>query len=303
MRAIILLLLAAAFLGAGAFWVASAPRPAFSADQAAALDAAGDAARGKLIFDAGECASCHASPGQKDRNRLGGGLALASPYGTFRVPNISPDKRDGIGGWRVIDLANALLSGVSPDGRHYYPAFPYVAFAHMHLDDVQDLMAYLRRLAPVSGRPPPHQLRFPFTVRRPIGIWKLLYLDRSTIEPDAAHDTAWNRGHYLVEALAHCAECHSTRNLAGAVKQSTRFAGGRDPSGVGFVPNITPGSIGDWSARDIVQVLTTGETPELRGVGSSMADVVTNMAALPQTDREAIAAYLKSLPARPTPPP
>jgi hypothetical protein len=90
------------------------------------------------MFDAGGCATCHASPGQTDRQRLGGGLALASPFGTFHVPNISPDPNDGIGRWRTIDLANALVSGVSPDGRHYYPALPYVDYAHMQVADVRD---------------------------------------------------------------------------------------------------------------------------------------------------------------------
>src|SRR5690242_12531266 len=105
-------------------WVLTKPTPAIEATQAAALEHGGDAARGKLIFDAGDCASCHASPGQSDRLRLGGGLALGSPFGTFFPPNISPDPRDGIGAWRTIDLANALMSGVSPEGRHYYPALP-----------------------------------------------------------------------------------------------------------------------------------------------------------------------------------
>jgi mono/diheme cytochrome c family protein len=290
-------------LGAAGAWIVTAPRPRFSDSQSAALEQPGDVERGRLVFAAANCASCHASPGQSDRLHLGGGMALASPFGTFRVPNISPDPDDGIGRWRTIDLANALLSGVSPTGQHYYPALPYAAFAHMRVDDIRDLMAYLRTLEPVSGRPPPHELSFPFTIRRFIGFWKIMFLDETPITDDPAHDAAWNRGHYIVEAMAHCAECHSSRNIFVAVKPSERFAGGPDPVGTGFVPNITPAHIGDWSEEEIVDLLTTGKTPKGNKVGSTMADVVTNTSILPESDRRAIAAYIKSLPPRPTPKP
>jgi mono/diheme cytochrome c family protein len=282
-------------------WWITEPRPACAEVDAASLDQGGDPARGKEIFDAGDCASCHASPGQSDRQRLGGGLALASPFGTFFPPNISPDPKDGIGRWRTIDLANALMSGVSNRGEHLYPALPYTSYAHMRVEDVKDLMAYLRTLPAVPGQAPAHDLPFPFTIRRLVGFWNFLYLDRSSIRPDPARDEAWNRGQYLVEALGHCAECHSARNMLGAIKSSSRFAGGQDQEGVGFVPNITPAGIGDWSSEDIVEVLTSGHTPRLRRVGSSMADVVTDTAALKLSDRLAIAAYIRSLPARSSP--
>src|SRR5881392_3011500 len=139
------ILLVTGSIGAAA-WALTEPRPAFSNDADEALGEKGDPAKGQLIFALGDCGSCHASPGQSDRLRLGGGLALASPYGTFRVPNISMDPVDGIGAWRTKDLADALLSGVSPDGAHYYPVFPYSSFAHMAVGDVIDLMAYLRTL-------------------------------------------------------------------------------------------------------------------------------------------------------------
>jgi mono/diheme cytochrome c family protein len=120
------IILAAGLVGSAiAAWLITVPRPAFARGAEAPLDGTGDPAKGKLVFAAGDCASCHASPGQSDRLRLGGGLALASPYGTFRAPNISMDPIDGIGAWRTVDLANALLSGVSPTGSHYFPSFPY----------------------------------------------------------------------------------------------------------------------------------------------------------------------------------
>lgn len=281
-------------------WEITAPRPAFSSDATSLFDQAGDAKRGEQVFLAGDCASCHATPGQPDRLRLGGGLALASTYGTFRVPNISSDPTDGIGAWSVKDLANALLSGVSPDGSHYYPVFPYPSFAHLTIQDVADLMAYLRTLPAVSGRAPPHDLHPLFRIRRFVGFWKLLYFRPGEIKPDPGRDEQWNRGHYLVEAAGHCAECHSERNVFGGIKEKTRFAGGQDPVGTGFYPNITPERIGHWSRADIAEVLTSGNTPDHGRVGSSMADVVSNTAKLPQWDREAIAAYIKSLPARPT---
>jgi mono/diheme cytochrome c family protein len=287
--------------GAMAAWVIAAPQPLFKpGDQNLA---AGNAMRGAQIFALGDCASCHASPGQDDRRKLGGGMALTSAFGTFYVPNISPDPKDGIGRWTVADLANALLAGISPQSTHYYPLFPYTSFTHMKLDDVRDLMAYLRTLPPVSGRPPEHDIPFPLKIRRGIGLWKLLFFDRSPLRDDPSRSTAWNRGHYLVESVGHCAECHSTRNVFEAIKPATRFAGGPDPSDVGYIPNITPEGIGAWSEKQISETLRTGITPDLRGLGSTMAEVVQNTATLPESDRDSMAVYLKTLPARPTPNP
>jgi mono/diheme cytochrome c family protein len=285
--------------GAVAAWFASAPRPIFRPGDSGVLQP-GDATRGEVVFEAGDCASCHASPGQGDRSKLGGGMALPSPFGTFYPPNISPDPNDGIGRWTVADLANALMRGVSPNKLHYYPVFPYTSFAHMNIDDVRDLMAYLRTLPPVAGRAPSHDIPILFSFRRPIGLWKLIFFEHSPLKPDPARTPAWNRGQYLVESVAHCAECHSTRNSAQAIEPSTRFAGGPDPSEVGYVPNITPAAIGGWSERQISDLLKTGITPDLRALGSTMADVAHNTAQLSQGDRDAIAAYIKSLPPRPT---
>jgi mono/diheme cytochrome c family protein len=291
-----------AVIGGAAAWLLSAPRPAFlRGESAAKLEEGGDASRGKRIFDAADCASCHTSPGQPDPLRLGGGMALSSPFGTFYPPNISPDPVEGIGRWRTRDLANALLAGVSPAGEHYYPAFPYTSFTRMRVDDVRDLMMYLRTLPLVSGRTPSHDLPFPFTIRRVVGLWKQLYFDPGTMPTDPSRDEAWNRGRYLTEALGHCAECHSARDMFGGIKEATRYAGGRDQEGVGYDPNITPTGIGHWSRQDLVTALTTGVTPEARVLGSSMASVVENTARLPESDRAAIAEYILSLPKRRSP--
>jgi mono/diheme cytochrome c family protein len=280
-------------------WTITRPHP-LPAAEASTFDRPGDPTKGQLVFAAGDCSSCHTSPGQPDRLRLGGGLALASPFGTFRVPNISPDPTDGIGGWKTSDLANALLRGVSPDGSHYYPVLPYGSYAHMSADDVVDLMAYLRMLPSVAGRAPPHDINPLFGIRRFVGLWKFLYFDAVPLKPDLHQNEKWNRGRYLVESVGHCAECHSTRDLFGGIKPKTRFAGGVDPEGTGYYPNITPTRIGNWTEQDVAETLKSGNTPNHGRVGSSMSDVVTNTAMLPDDDRAAIAAYIKSLPAQPT---
>ena len=300
MRRLLLAIIVLAVIGAGAFWWITEPRPAYPRDQSAALEEGGDAERGRIVFDAGGCASCHTTPGQNDRLKLGGGLQLKSPFGSFFVPNISPDANDGLGKWKVVDLANAMLSGVSPEGAHYYPAFPYTSFHRVKLDDVRDLMAFLRTLPPISGKARPHDLAFPFNIRRTLGVWKFLFFHRGDLAPDPSKSPEWNRGRYLVEGLGHCAECHSPRNFMGAIIESQRFAGGPDLEGKGNVPNITSGKggIANWSKKDIVELLTTGLKPDFDTIGSTMGEVVKNTADLPQSDREAIAEYVKSLPPR-----
>lgn len=281
--------------GAGAvLWYMTAARPPF-ADRDRQFEGPGDVAHGELVFDAGDCASCHATPGQPDRLRLGGGMALASPFGTFRPPNISPDPVDGIGAWSVIDLANALIGGVSPRHDHYYPAFPFTSFTGMTAGDIRDLNAYLKTLPKVAGRAPPHSPAILFSIRRSVGIWKMMFFREGSTSAHLDGDPLHDHGAYLVESVSHCAECHSTRNAFGAIKPDTRFAGGIDPQGTGFVPNITQDRLSGWTENDIAVMLKTGETPNHGRVGSSMADVVANTAMLPDSDRQAIARYIKGL--------
>lgn len=303
MKRILKVLVVLALIGAAAAWFLSAPKPLYAAGDPA-LDQGGDAGRGKLVFYAGGCASCHMTPGQEDRLKLGGGLELGSPFGSFYAPNISSHPRDGIGNWKAADLANAMLAGVSPKGEHYYPSFPYTSYHLTKFEDVRDLMAYLRTLAPVEGRARDHDLPFPFNIRRTLGLWKLLFFSPQSFAPDAAKSAGWNRGRYLVEGLGHCVECHSPRNLLGGIPSGARFAGGPDPHGKGWNPNLTPHESGlaKWSAKDIAELLGTGFTPDYDSVGAGMASVVKNMAELPAEDRAAMAEYLKSLPPRPSPP-
>jgi mono/diheme cytochrome c family protein len=255
-----------------------------------------DPANGQVVFNAGGCASCHAVPDQPDRLRLGGGLAIPSPFGTFYAPNISPDKADGIGGWTENQFVTALTRGVSPGGKHYFPAFPYTSYAHAKPEDVRDLFAYLKTLTPVSGKVRDHDLPFPFNIRRNVGIWKWLFFDDRPFVADNAHSPQWNRGAYLVNSLGHCAECHSPRNFLGGIVTAQRFAGGPNPEGEGWVPNITQKGIGEWSVKDIDYFLKTGQTPDDDSAAGSMARVIKNTSQLPDADRAAIAEYLKSLP-------
>src|SRR3981189_2194042 len=261
-------------------------------------------ANGLTTFNAGGCSSCHAVPGQPDRTRLGGGLAIPSPFGTFYVPNISPDPVDGIGRWTEADFVTAVVKGTSPAGTHYFPAFPYTSYQHAKVEDVRDLFAYLKTLAPVSGKARDHAVPFPFNVRRNIGRWKLLFTDAKPITPDGARSARWNRGAYLVNSLGHCAECHSPRNFVGGIIAAQRFAGGPNPEGEGWVPNITQKGLAEWSKEDFAYFLETGATPDGDSAGGSMARVIKNTAQLSAQDRAAMAEYLKSLPPvdGPTPP-
>ena len=256
---------------------------------------------GAAMFRAGGCESCHATPNQPDGTRLGGGLVLQSPFGAFHVPNISPHPRDGIGAWTPRQFVRAMRAGVSPDGRHYYPSFPYTSYQRMNAADLRDLFAFVKTQPAVEGRVRDHELPFPFNIRRGLGLWKLLYLDDRPFAADAAKSASWNRGAYLVEGPGHCAECHSRRDALGGVVEETRYAGGPNPGRKGWVPNITPHETGlkDWTRSDVEELLTSGLTPSGDSVGSNMAAVVRHTAKLPESDRRAMAEYILSLPPKP----
>lgn len=295
------LLLAAAVLlvlGVAAGWYLSSPQR-LSAEALEAMPE-GDVARGEQVFWVGGCASCHAADGAtgEQRLQLSGGLRLETPFGNFVVPNISPHPQDGIGGWSAEDFANAMLRGVSPDGSHYYPAFPYASYTRMEIGDVADLFAFLQTLPAVEGEASGHELSFPYNIRRAVGLWKLLYLDDAPIVDVAGASEAVQRGRYLVETLAHCGECHTPRTFLGGLDTGQWLAGAEAPTGEGDVPNITPSDdgIGEWTEADIVTLLETGFTPEFDSVDGDMAEVVSTISELPAADREAIAAYLKAIP-------
>ncbi|NBE08616.1 cytochrome c [Paragemmobacter ruber] len=275
--------------GAAAGWWITAPAPL----PAATFEGlTGDPVRGETVFTAAGCASCHAAPGAAGESALvlAGGQRFASDFGTFVAPNISPSDQ-GIGGWSVADLGNALMRGVSPEGAHYYPALPYTSYAKMQPQDVADIHAYMQTLPPSDVASLPHELAFPFSIRRTVGVWKALYLSEDwVLQGDLTPEES--RGREIVEALAHCGECHTPRNALGAMDTGRWLAGAPNPSGEGNIPGITPATL-TWSAGEIVTYLTTGFTPEFDSVGGSMVHVVDNMAKLPDSDRQAVAAYLK----------
>jgi mono/diheme cytochrome c family protein len=292
-RRIFLVVAVACAAALGLFWWLTAA-PTMSA--LSAPSHAPDVANGMTAFNAGGCSSCHAVPNQPDRLRLGGGLAITSPFGTFYAPNISPDPADGIGRWTEAEFVRAVTQGVAPNGYHYFPAFPYTSYQHAKTEDIRDLFAYLKTLVPISGKVRDHDVSFPFNIRRNIGIWKWLFMDRKPLIPDPAHPASWNRGAYLVGGFGHCAECHSPRNFLGGIISTQRFAGGPNPEGEGWVPNITQKGIGDWSEKDIAYFLQTGEMPDGDSAGGSMVRVIKNISQLSSEDRAGIAEYIKSLP-------
>jgi mono/diheme cytochrome c family protein len=301
---------AGAVVGFAVFWIVTIPAtvPASALPQYTP-----NVANGQTMFNIGGCSSCHATPNKDpqkvDRLRLGGGLELPCPFGTFTVPNISPDANDGIGNWSEADFVTALWDGTAPGGYHLYPAFPYSSYRHMELTDVRDLFAYLKTLPPVAGRPAGHDLAFPFNIRRLLGGWKLFFLQGGPFVADLSHSAQWNRGAYLVSGPGHCAECHSPRNFLGGIIESERFAGGPTPDGKEWVPNITPVGLqhgeDKWSEKDIASFLDDGMTPSGDFAGGAMVDVIQNTSLLSADDRAAIANYIASLPPRqgPTPPP
>ncbi len=278
--------------GLAASWITRPDR----LDAAVIEGLAGDAAAGEQVFLATGCASCHIAPGEQPEGPpvLAGGQELKTKFGTFVAPNISPDAEHGVGGWSDADLLNAIARGVSPNGAHYYPAFPYNAYNKADPGDLVDLVAYLRTL-PASAAPSrPHKLSFPFTIRRGIGLWKLFFVSDDWVLTGDLEPTL-SRGRMLVEGLAHCGECHTPRNLAGGLIRSRWLGGAADPTGTGRIPAIDPAHL-DWSDGDIAAFLNTGLTPDYDSAGGHMVAVIDKLSQLPVSDREAIVDYLDAIP-------
>ena len=301
MKRLLLFGILAALFSFGIFWFITAPVPG-GKTAASYLERPDpiDLENGETVFWASGCASCHAADNASgdEKLKLGGGHRLATPFGTFVVPNISPDKDTGIGEWDFPTFHDAMVLGQSPNGKHYFPAFPYASYNKLSDKDISDLFAYIQTLPTVSRENEPHELALPFQWRRPVGAWKLLFMDDKWQQTVSGSETQLLRGRYLVEALGHCGECHTPRNLLGGMKTDQWLAGGPSPDGKGRIPNITPheDGIGGWSENDIAYYLESGFTPDYDSAGGSMVSVVENMAKLSEEDRLAIAAYLKAVP-------
>ncbi len=293
MRRLLALLVVLVLAGAGIGWTLTAPE---RLPEAALAGLTGDAGRGERIFWAGGCASCHSAEDAEGEARLvlSGGRRFPSDFGTFIAPNISPDPEQGIGSWSFPDFANAVMRGVSPEGRHYYPAFPYTAYAKAEPQDIADLWAFLQTLPPDATPSRPHEVGFPFSIRRSVGGWKLLFEAPGWAVAEVPSPEA-ERGRYLAEALGHCGECHTPRGALGQPELSRWLAGAPNPAGRGTIPNLTPAKL-EWSEADIAAYLKTGFTPDFDTAGGLMTEVVQNLSQLPDEDLAAIAAYIKAVP-------
>jgi mono/diheme cytochrome c family protein len=255
---------------------------------------------GKVIFNAANCSACHQTPGQEDRTLLAGGLKMASPFGTFYTPNISPDKEHGIGNWTEVEFTNAMKRGTGKNGEHLYPAFPYASYSLLKTSDVRDLHAYMLTLPADPTPNKPHEMNFPFNIRLAVGGWKFLYFKPREFVADPKQTDSWNRGMYLTEGPAHCAECHSPRNGLGGMEAGKEYSGAPNlEAGGRFATNITPSKdgIGDWSAQDIADFLTSG-TDKCFNEPAGMKEVLASTMNYSPEDALAMGEYLHSLPPR-----
>jgi mono/diheme cytochrome c family protein len=261
---------------------------------------AGDPAveRGHYLFAAADCTSCHTDDKHKGQP-LAGGPPLVTAFGVFFAPNITPDPTFGIGKWSYADFHRALRSGIGHDGSYLYPVFPYPSFTHLTDEDISDIYAYLRTQKPVAQASRTSNVKPPFGWRFLLWFWRALFFRQGMLPKEPDKSPEWQRGHYLAEAVGHCQECHTPRNILGALEESRAYSGNPNGPDRQDAPNITsdPSSvIATWSIDDVTQLLATGQTPEFDFVGAGMAQVVKGTSALSETDRHAIAVYVKSLP-------
>lgn len=263
----------------------------------AAAQNADSVKRGDYLVTAGGCTSCHTDFKQKGP-AFAGGAPIVTPFGTFYPPNITPDKEHGIGNWSDEDFIVAMREGRNPEGAHYFPAFPYTSYTKVTTDDLLAMKAYLFSIPAVATPSRPHEIPFPFSWRFLQTGWKLLFFDEGVFQPDPSRSEIENRGAYLSNALAHCGECHTPRNMLGGLDTDRWMAGTQDGPEGEPVPNLTPDpetGLG-WSETEIFDYLKTGATPEFDYAGSLMADVIEhNTSKMTDQDLKAIAAYLKTL--------
>lgn len=278
-------------------WTAGAKPPA-AADRAGAAPPTAEQ-RGEYIFWAAGGCGCHTDYKRKGM-LLAGGRAVGTPFGTFYGTNITPDRDTGIGAWSKADFVRAMREGLAPGGRHLFPVFPYTSFTRMTGAHLSDLWAYLRSVPAVKRPNTPHDVWPPFGWRWSAGLWKRMFFTPQRFRPDPAKAKPWNRGAYLANALGHCAECHTPRNLSGALKAGMHLAGSLDGPEGQASPNITPHNetgIGTWSVPDIVWYLQTGSDPDGDSAEGLMEGMIEHgFGKLSEAGLTAIAVYLKSLP-------
>jgi mono/diheme cytochrome c family protein len=252
--------------------------------------------RGAYLMQLSGCRHCHTA---EDGEPFAGGRPLETPFGTFYTPNITADDSTGIGAWSETDFVRALRHGETPDGSHYYPAFPYTSYTRMTDEDARALFAYLRSQTASKRTNREHDLAWYLQWRLAAQAWKWLFFTPGEYQPDNARSPAWNRGAYIAEALAHCGECHTPRNWFGAANRELAYAGNPDGPDDELVPNITPDpetGTGDWSRDSLDLFLRFGELPNGEYTAGSMDYVITGIGKLTETDRAALIDYLRALP-------
>ncbi|HEY7744329.1 MAG TPA: cytochrome c [Burkholderiales bacterium] len=260
--------------------------------------AQGDAKRGEYLARAGGCLGCH-TEAKEGATPYAGGRELKTPFGTFYGPNITPHPQAGIGRWGEADFIRAMRHGRRPDGANYFPAFPYPSFTGIADNDLRDLWAYLRTLAPSSQASRGHDLWLFFGWRFLVTVWKWFFFTPGPFVSAPGVSDIINRGAYLVQALGHCGECHTPRNFLGGPKKSRSLAGGKGPEG-NDIPNLTPTGLKKWSDKELQDFLVIGTTPDGDFPDESMAEVITNTTSkLTPQDLAAMIAYLRALPALP----
>ncbi len=265
--------------------------PVFAADP-------GAIARGAYLANVGDCAACHTDK-KAGGAPLAGGPPLATPFGTFYGPNITPDLGTGIGKWTEAQFKRALREGINEHGAYMFPVFPFTSFTNMTDRDAGDLYAYIMSVPPVTRRAPHDAIEFQFGWRPLLLGWRRLFFKKGPLAPVAGQSADWNRGRYLAEAVAHCEECHTPRNFLGALDHGHAYAGNPHGPDGQDAPDITSDKkdgIGDWKLGDIEEVLKSGTTPDGEFVGKGMADVVDGTSKLTDADRRAVAIYIQSLP-------
>ena len=252
--------------------------------------------RGEYLAQAADCMVCHTAPGGE---RYAGGFKFALPFGTIYSTNITPDKETGIGNYTDEEFLAAMHRGVRKDGARLYPAMPFASYTYMTDADALAIKSYLFSLAPVHAPARTNTLTFPFNQRWAIGLWALVFNPDQRFQPDASKTAEWNRGAYLSEALAHCGECHTPRNIGFALNNRKKFAGGN--AGGGLAYNISAeksGGIGQWSDDDIVAYISRGHANNHGSASGPMGEAVAgSLSRLTPEDIKAIVAYVRSVPA------
>lgn len=256
--------------------------------------------RGRYIAIAGDCVSCHTRAGGQP---FAGGLSFHTPFGVVYSPNITPDRKTGIGSWSEAQFERALRQGIGRDGEHLYPVFPYPYFTKISDADVSALYAYLRAIPAVNSVAPANDMSFPFGQRSLLRVWKSLYFQEGRFVADPQKSAQWNRGAYLVDGLGHCSACHTPRNLLGGEKADQFMTGGVYQESLDERPidwstvNLTSAKngLGAWRLEDLTNYLKLGYSPHASVSGPMIGVVMNSTRNLTREDDEAIAAYLKSL--------